>query len=188
MRERRPGVRISCTWTDTRGGQQWVPTPPAAPRAAHAALPQLRWRLSDEPVAGGEEPERADPAFRAATRCKIFLGYTSNLVSAGVREHIRYLVQVSPTSGARAGQTARALLRGAAEQAPSRHWPGRQRLRAQQTLPVSRHPAPPLPVSPCQHRMVDVIVTTAGGVEEDYIKVRWVLWRAVLIGGVVGLG
>ena len=35
-----------------------------------------------------------DAAFRGATRCKIFLGYTSNLVSAGVREHIRYLVQV----------------------------------------------------------------------------------------------
>ena len=46
-------------------------------------------------------------------RCKIFLGYTSNLVSSGVREHIRYLVQ---------------------------------------------------------HKMVDVLVTTAGGVEEDVIK------------------
>ena len=45
---------------------------------------------------------------------KIFLGFTSNLISSGVREHIRYLVQ---------------------------------------------------------HRMVDVLVTTAGGVEEDLIKV-----------------
>ncbi|PRW56270.1 Deoxyhypusine synthase [Chlorella sorokiniana] len=72
----------------------------------------IRWRLSDEPLAAEDEPH-PDPAFRAATRCKIFLGYTSNLVSAGVREHVRYLVQ---------------------------------------------------------HRMVDVIVTTAGGVEEDYIK------------------
>ena len=47
-------------------------------------------------------------------RAKIFLGFTSNLISSGVREHIRYLVQ---------------------------------------------------------HNMVDVLVTTAGGVEEDLIKV-----------------
>ncbi|XP_072560952.1 deoxyhypusine synthase-like [Paramormyrops kingsleyae] len=45
--------------------------------------------------------------------CTIFLGYTSNLISSGVRETIRYLVQ---------------------------------------------------------HKMVDVIVTTAGGIEEDMIK------------------
>jgi deoxyhypusine synthase len=46
-------------------------------------------------------------------RCKIFLAYTSNLVSSGLRETIRFLVQ---------------------------------------------------------HRMVDVVVTTAGGIEEDIIK------------------
>lgn len=46
-------------------------------------------------------------------RCKIFLGYTSNQVSSGNRELIRYL---------------------------------------------------------CQHKMVDVVVSTAGGVEEDLIK------------------
>ncbi|KAM4746927.1 deoxyhypusine synthase [Rhinophrynus dorsalis] len=45
--------------------------------------------------------------------CTIFLGYTSNLISSGVRESIRYLVE---------------------------------------------------------HNMVDVIVTTAGGIEEDIIK------------------
>ena len=59
-------------------------------------------------------PEHRDPAFRARTRCKIFLGYTSNMASCGVREQIRYLAQ---------------------------------------------------------HRLVDVIVTSAGGVEEDLIKV-----------------
>ena len=47
-------------------------------------------------------------------RCKVFLGFTSNLISSGVREQIRFLAQ---------------------------------------------------------HRMVDVIVTTAGGIEEDFIKV-----------------
>ena len=71
----------------------------------------LSWRLSHEPLL----PDDAlpDAEQREAIRCKIFLGYTSNLVSAGVREHIRFLVE---------------------------------------------------------HRMVDVIVTTAGGIEEDLIK------------------
>jgi deoxyhypusine synthase len=46
-------------------------------------------------------------------KCKIYLGYTSNLVSSGLRETIRYLVE---------------------------------------------------------HKMVDCIVTTAGGIEEDFIK------------------
>lgn len=54
-----------------------------------------------------------DPTARARVRCTIFLGYTSNLVSSGLRDVIRYL---------------------------------------------------------CEHRMVDAIVTTAGGVEEDIIK------------------
>ena len=46
-------------------------------------------------------------------RCTIFLGYTSNMISCGMREVIRYL---------------------------------------------------------CQYKMVDCIVTTAGGIEEDFIK------------------
>lgn len=47
------------------------------------------------------------------TNCTIFLGYTSNMISSGMREYIRYL---------------------------------------------------------CQHKMVDCLVTTAGGIEEDFIK------------------
>jgi deoxyhypusine synthase len=54
-----------------------------------------------------------DPEVRKQTKCKIFLGYTSNLVSSGIRDIIRFLVQ---------------------------------------------------------HKMVDVIVSTAGGIEEDFIK------------------
>ncbi|XP_074654285.1 deoxyhypusine synthase-like [Tubulanus polymorphus] len=50
---------------------------------------------------------------REKTNCTIFLGFTSNMISSGVRETIRFLVQ---------------------------------------------------------HKMVDVVVTTAGGVEEDFIK------------------
>jgi len=58
--------------------------------------------------------EHRDPEVRRNTRCKIFLGYTSNLVSAGTREQLRYLAKYS---------------------------------------------------------MVDVIVSSAGGIEEDFIKV-----------------
>ncbi|XP_046546831.1 deoxyhypusine synthase-like [Haliotis rubra] len=54
-----------------------------------------------------------NPCGRERSNCTIFLSYTSNLVSSGVREVIRYLVQ---------------------------------------------------------HNMVDVVVTTAGGIEEDFIK------------------
>ena len=54
-----------------------------------------------------------DPFIRRRSGCTLFLGYTSNLVSSGIRETIRYLVQ---------------------------------------------------------HRLVDCVVTTAGGVEEDIIK------------------
>nr|CAR31338.1 homospermidine synthase [Phalaenopsis amabilis] len=72
----------------------------------------ISWRLADEEVAG-DGSEETDRAFRESVKCKIFLGFTSNLISSGVRETIRFLVQ---------------------------------------------------------HRMVDVLVTTAGGIEEDFIK------------------
>ncbi|NP_001034603.1 deoxyhypusine synthase [Mus musculus] len=67
-----------------------------------------------EPLAVDED-HHADltQSRRPLTGCTIFLGYTSNLISSGIRETIRYLVQ---------------------------------------------------------HNMVDVLVTTAGGVEEDLIK------------------
>ena len=71
------------------------------------------WRLSDEPVKPDEDDDLRDPAQRQKVRCTIFLGCTSNLISAGTRETIRYLLQ---------------------------------------------------------HRKVDCLVTTAGGIEEDLIK------------------
>lgn len=62
-----------------------------------------------------EDKSRAEnnPIKRTPTNCTIFLGYTSNMASAGTREHIRYLVQ---------------------------------------------------------HNMVDCLVVSAGGIEEDFIK------------------
>ncbi|TMW64194.1 hypothetical protein Poli38472_012816 [Pythium oligandrum] len=73
-----------------------------------------KWRLSDEPIPEDEQdPEKLDPAYRAGVKCTIFLGYTSNLISSGLRETLRFLAQ---------------------------------------------------------HKMIDAIITTAGGVEEDFIK------------------
>jgi len=66
-----------------------------------------------EPVKEDDDEETKNPEYRKSVRCTIFLGYTSNMISSGVREVIRYL---------------------------------------------------------CQHKLVDVIVTTAGGIEEDFIK------------------
>lgn len=75
---------------------------------------QRKWRLSDDPISEDEhDEEKKDPAFRAQVKAKIFLGYTSNLISSGLRETLRFLAQ---------------------------------------------------------HRLVDVIVSTAGGIEEDFIK------------------
>ncbi|KAG5180079.1 DHS-like NAD/FAD-binding domain-containing protein [Tribonema minus] len=71
------------------------------------------WRLSHRPVTPDTEDELRDPEVRANAKCTIFLSYTSNMISCGLREVIRFLVQ---------------------------------------------------------HKMVDCIVTTAGGVEEDLIK------------------
>ncbi|KAH7474362.1 hypothetical protein PRIC1_013511 [Phytophthora ramorum] len=73
-----------------------------------------KWRLNDDPISPDEhDEERKDPAYRATVKTKIFLGYTSNLISSGLRESLRFLAQ---------------------------------------------------------HKMVDVIVSSAGGIEEDFIK------------------
>ena len=68
-------------------------------------------RLSDEPVA--DEGGAALGRGGARVRCTVFLGCTSNLVSAGTRETIRWLLE---------------------------------------------------------HKKVDCLVTTAGGIEEDLMK------------------
>nr|CAG28989.1 homospermidine synthase [Cynoglossum officinale] len=73
----------------------------------------LNWRLSHDSPSEDCSEEEKDPKFREGVKCKIFLGFTSNLISSGLRETFRYLAQ---------------------------------------------------------HRMVDVMVTTAGGIEEDLIK------------------
>ncbi|WFD46556.1 deoxyhypusine synthase [Malassezia furfur] len=76
------------------------------------------WRLSEDPSYNPQDDENAslpasDPKHPSNTKCTIFLGYTSNLISSGLREVIHFLVK---------------------------------------------------------HKYVSAIVTTAGGVEEDFIK------------------
>ncbi|KAI4380377.1 hypothetical protein MLD38_006575 [Melastoma candidum] len=73
----------------------------------------LEWSLANEAATEDCNEEERDMDYRKSVRCKVFLGFTSNLISSGIREVIRYLAQ---------------------------------------------------------HHMVDVIVTTAGGIEEDLIK------------------
>jgi deoxyhypusine synthase len=76
----------------------------------------LDWSLADEEVAPDEDAEftsKEGNSKRSRTRTKIFLAYTSNLISSGLRETLRYLVQ---------------------------------------------------------NRMVQVITSSAGGIEEDLIK------------------
>lgn len=51
------------------------------------------WRLSDESPAEDCSKEEREAEFRESVRCKVFMGFTSNLVSSGVRDTIRYLVE-----------------------------------------------------------------------------------------------
>jgi deoxyhypusine synthase len=78
-------------------------------RAVKSINRMLEWRLSDEPI--GENDD--DTIDRSKVKATVFLGYTSNMVSCGLRETIKFLAQ---------------------------------------------------------HKLIDCIVTTAGGVEEDFIK------------------
>ncbi|CAD7965605.1 unnamed protein product [Amoebophrya sp. A25] len=53
----------------------------------------LEWSLASEPVASDEDEEFRDLEKRKSVRCKIFLAYTSNLISSGLREPLRFLFQ-----------------------------------------------------------------------------------------------
>jgi len=73
----------------------------------------LHWRLIDDPIDPEEEDELHDIDIRKNIKCTIWLGFTSNMSSSGIREMIKFL---------------------------------------------------------CKNKLIDVIVTSAGGVEEDLIK------------------
>mmetsp|Transcript_19089 Transcript_19089/g.55394 ORF Transcript_19089/g.55394 Transcript_19089/m.55394 type:complete len:393 (-) Transcript_19089:61-1239(-) len=82
-------------------------------RAIEEVERMLAWSLASEPVAFDEDEDFKDPKVRERVRTKIWLSYTSNLISSGLRETIRFLAQ---------------------------------------------------------HNMVQVMISTAGGIEEDLIK------------------
>lgn len=82
------------------------------------AIEQIRemraWRMSDTAAwKEGDDPALQDPAVRKRIRARVFMAYTSNQISSGQREVIKFLVK---------------------------------------------------------NKMVDLVVTTAGGIEEDIIK------------------
>ena len=54
---------------------------------------KLRWRLSDDAPLPEDDDETKDPEYRKTVRAKIFLGYTSNLISSGLRESLRFLAE-----------------------------------------------------------------------------------------------
>jgi deoxyhypusine synthase len=54
---------------------------------------QIKWRLIDDPIPEDEFDEYKEDSYRSSVRCTIFLGYTSNLISSGLRDVFRYLVQ-----------------------------------------------------------------------------------------------
>ncbi|KAF8915872.1 DHS-like NAD/FAD-binding domain-containing protein [Mucidula mucida] len=82
-------------------------------RAIEIVNKMRKWRLSDDPVADDESEDFKSPEVRSQVKCNVFLGYTSNLISSGLREVILHLVK---------------------------------------------------------HKHISAIVTTAGGIEEDFIK------------------
>jgi deoxyhypusine synthase len=83
-------------------------------RAIQITNQMIKWRLSDEDKSTEKDEAYKDDEVRADTRCTLFLGYSSSMISSGMREIIRFLVQ---------------------------------------------------------HKMVDAVVATAGGIEEDICKV-----------------
>jgi len=53
----------------------------------------IKWRLSDDPIEEDETEEFLEEEARKNYRCTIYLGYTSNAASCGMRDYIRYLCE-----------------------------------------------------------------------------------------------
>ena len=56
-------------------------------------MPTLQIECKNAPLEVNNEEMNLNPVGREKTNCTIFLGYTSNMISAGVRDSIRFLVQ-----------------------------------------------------------------------------------------------
>lgn len=53
---------------------------------------KLDWRLANEIAAEDCREEERNHVFRESVRYKIFLDFTSNLISSSFRDNVRYLV------------------------------------------------------------------------------------------------
>ena len=127
-----------------------------------------KWRLSDEPVTEDTKEQWRDEAVRAKTKAKIFLGYTSNLISSGVRESLRYLVRVSSRC---VSSCVRVRVWGLASRGKRSCVPPPLTRGALCLCCLSRSLVCDRSLRrQVEHRHVDVLVTSAGGVEEDLIK------------------
>ncbi|CAO1613487.1 unnamed protein product [Parajaminaea phylloscopi] len=63
-------------------------------RAVEIIEKMRKWRLSDEPVdPQRDDEEMSDPQVRSQVKCNVFLGFTSNLISSGLREVLLFLVK-----------------------------------------------------------------------------------------------
>ena len=53
----------------------------------------LSFRLADDPINPDDDDTYADPKVREETKCTIFFGFTSNMISCGTRETVKFLAQ-----------------------------------------------------------------------------------------------
>ena len=60
----------------------------------------LQLEVRGEPIEEGKRKVfLEEPGDRTVTNCTIFLGYTSNLISSGVRDTLRFLVKNNMVGG-----------------------------------------------------------------------------------------
>ena len=53
---------------------------------------KLDWRLVDEAVTEDCSDHERDLEYRKSVTCRVFMGFTSNLISFGVRDIVRFLL------------------------------------------------------------------------------------------------
>jgi len=53
----------------------------------------LSWRLSDRPILDSDPEDFKSDEYRRQAKCTIFLAYTSNIISSGLRETIKFLAK-----------------------------------------------------------------------------------------------
>ena len=62
-------------------------------RAVDEVNKMLSWRMIDDPVNEDEDETYHDPEVRKNVKCTIFFGFTSNMISCGTRETVKFLAK-----------------------------------------------------------------------------------------------